>query len=80
MEKNEIKIKKGDTIKILGFDCGKKAISKYNAMNIKTDSIIKIKSVHPIEGPIVVEVGQSTYSIGRGMFYKLIYEKIDEMS
>ena len=35
-----------------------------------------IKSIHPFKGPIVVELDKMEFTIGRGMFDKLKYEKI----
>ena len=70
-------MEKGKRYKIIGFNCGKKATSKLLTMGIMKDSIIKIIAIQPI-GPITIKVGKSEYSIGRGLFDKLILEEINE--
>ena len=70
-------IKEGDKLKITGFDCGHRAMSRFVAMGIRIGEEITVKVIQP-DGPYVVDVGNSEYSIGRGMFGKLIYERITE--
>ena len=68
-------IKEGDKLKITGFDCGHRAMSKFMTMGIRVGKEITVKVIQP-HGPYVVDVGNSEYSIGRGMFGKLLYEEL----
>ena len=70
-----VKMKDGDKFKVIGFDCGYRAMSRLKSMGIVEGSIIEIITVQPL-GPYVVEVGKSEYSIGRGLFNKIILEEI----
>jgi len=69
-------IKERDKLKITGFDCGHRAMSRFMVMGINIGTEITIVTVQPY-GPYVVNVGNSQYSIGRGLFDKLIYERIE---
>ena len=73
-----MKLKVGNKIRITGYNCGQTCKSKYNCMGIIVGKILEIKSMQPLEGPIVVNLDGCEYSIGRGMFNKLIYEIIEE--
>ena len=66
-------IKEGDIILVTGFNCGKRATSKFLAMGIRRNTKMSIRTIQP-DGPYVVDVGKSEYTIGRGLFNKLIYE------
>lgn len=66
----------GNKIRIIGFDCGRCCKSRYSCMGIIKNVVMEIKTIQPLHGPIVVKVGNSEYSIGRGMFNKLKYEVI----
>ena len=68
-------MKIGDKYKVLDFDCGKKAISKLNTMNIHKDSILEIIAIQP-HGPYTIKVNKSEYTIGRGLFDKIKCEMI----
>jgi len=66
---------KGDKFKVRGFDCGRKATSRLMTMGIILDTEIEIVAIQP-NGPYTVKVGKSEYSIGRGLFGKIILEEI----
>jgi len=67
---------KGDKYKVIDFDCGHKAQSRLMTMGIIKDSILEIMAIQP-QGPYTVKVGKSEYTIGRGLFAKIILEKIE---
>ena len=70
-----MKVIVGNKYKVIDCDCGRIATKRLSVMNIRRDSILEIVSIQP-DGPITVNVGKSTYSIGRVMFNKLILEEI----
>jgi len=72
---NELKV--GDKIKVTGFSCGYTALHRLQAMGIIKDKILEIKSVNPMRGPYVVNVDKNEYTIGRGLFSKIIYEEVE---
>jgi len=72
-----MELKEGNKIKITGINCGRVCSSRYSCMGILENTIMEIISIQPLKGPIVVKVGESEYSIGRGMFSKLEYEIIE---
>ena len=61
--------------KVIGFDCGRRAISKLTAMGIIKDSILEIITKQP-NGPYTIKVNKSIYSIGEGLFNKIIMEEL----
>ena len=70
-----MEIIEGSVIKVIGFNCGDTAKFRLSSMGIRLGSIIKIKHIQPIGGPMTIKVGRSEYTIGRGLFSKIIYEK-----
>jgi len=67
----------GDKYKIIGFNCGRYAMSRLSSMEIVEGAIIEIEAVQPV-GPITIKVNKSIYTLGRGLFDKLILEKLDK--
>lgn len=73
-----MQLKVGDKIRITGFQCGHCCSDRFSCMGILIGKTMTIKSIHPFRGPIVVDINQSEYTIGRGMFEKIEWEKLDE--
>ena len=69
-------IKEGDRIKIIGYDCGHRCQQKYSCMGIIIGREMNIKTMQPLNGPVLIEIDGCEYSIGRGLFDKLIYEEV----
>ena len=69
-------VKKGQTYKIIGYDCGRKAEHKLSTMGLVKDKVFKIKAIQPVHGPYTIELDKIEISIGRGLFNKLICEEI----
>jgi len=75
----ENKMKIGDKIKVIGFNCGRQCTERFQCMGIFNDVILEVISIQPF-GPVVVKVKESEYTIGRGMLEKLKYEVINDNS
>ena len=67
----------GDKYRVIGFDCGHTAKSRLGSLGITIGTYIEIIEVQPLCGPYTIKVGKSEYTIGRGLFSKIICEKID---
>jgi len=67
-------LKIGDKFKIIGFNCGKRAEQRLSHMGIIRGKEATIESIQPIHGPVTIKVGNTTISIGRGLFEKIKYE------
>jgi Fe2+ transport system protein FeoA len=70
-------LKPKDKIKVIGFNCGHCAQQRFCHMGIICGKEIEIICMQPMDGPITVKVGQAEISIGKGMWNKLEYEKIE---
>jgi len=70
-------LQSGDRIKITGFNCGECAEQRFCHMGIICGKEVTIKSIQPLRGPVTVEIGGTTVSIGRGLFNKIIYEELE---
>jgi len=68
-------MEKGKKYKVVGCNCGRIATNRLLTMGIIKDSILEIIAIQPI-GPITFKVGKSEYTLGRGLFDKLILEEI----
>ena len=68
-------MKEGDKFKVIGFDCGYRAKHRLTIMGIVEGKEIEILAIQPV-GPYTIKVGKSEYSVGRGLFNKIITEKI----
>ena len=68
-------MEEGKKYKVIGMNCGHSARFRLNSMNIREDSEIEILAIQPI-GPITIKVNRSEYTLGRGLFNKLILEEI----
>ena len=69
-------MKQGDKIKILGFNCGKCAEQRLCHIGIICGKEAEIIIFQPFHGPVTLKVGQTTVTIGRGLFEKIEYEVI----
>ncbi len=77
-KETSLSIKVGDIIEITGFDCGKKCNSRYNCMGLIKGRRMEIVSMQPFKGAITVKFCGEMVSVGRKMFKKLRYKKIEE--
>jgi len=72
-------LKEGDKIRVTGLSCGRQCANKFSCIGILEGKILEVVTVQPAHGPITVSFGSSnndTFTIGRGMMKKLIYEVI----
>jgi len=71
----ELDVEEGKSYKVMGYACGWNASSKLKKLGITVGRVIKIKTFQPFEGPVTIEVNRSNYSLGRGLFNKLLLEE-----
>lgn len=69
-------IKEGDKYRVTGYNCGKLAFHRLNAMGIIPDRIMEVISIQPYDGPYTIRVGEEVLTIGRGLFSKILYEEV----
>jgi len=70
-------IKKGDKLKITGYNCGGACEHHYSCMGFIIGKVMEVTTIQPMKGPVVVRVGEAEYTIGREMLSKLEYEIIE---
>lgn len=63
--------------RIINHNCGGRAYSRFITMGLLKDKIIEIISKQPYR-PVVIKVDKSEYTLGRGMFNKLILEEVED--
>ena len=68
---NLTEVKPGTRTKIINITGGSSARLMLNRMNIRPDTIVEVISQQPWYGPITVNVGTSTQTIGRGLAQKI---------
>ena len=73
----DMNLKEGDKIKIIGFNCGSCAEQRLCHMGILCGKEATIEAIQPSHGPVTLTVGRTTVSIGRGLFSKIEYVKIE---
>ena len=69
-------IQEGDKYKVTGYNCGKQAYHKLTTMGVIPDKIMEIVSIQPYDGPYTIRIGKEIYTIGRGLFSKILYEEV----
>jgi len=72
-------LKKGDRIKITGYNCGDKGKKRFQSLGILIGKEIVINTVQPLHGPLTISFGREshdTFTIGRGLIDKLEYDVI----
>ena len=69
-------LKIGDKIKVIGFNCGRKAHHKFIVMGIIEGSILEVESIQP-HGPYTIKCNDTSLSIGRGLIEKIEYKLIE---
>lgn len=72
-------LEQGDKLKIIGFNCGRCAEQQFCRMGILCGKIVEIQSMQPFKGPITLKIGNTTVTLGRGLWEKVEYETLDKM-
>lgn len=67
-------LKTGQKAKILRLEGGKGFQRNVRSRGIREGKILEVVTVHPIGGPIVIEIDGRETAIGRGMAQRIIVE------
>lgn len=70
-------IKVGTKIKILGYNCGDMCEHRFSCCGFIVGKVLTIEAVQPY-GPVTVRTNGDTFTIGRNMFNRLVYEVCNE--
>ena len=69
-----IQLKKGEKGSINKFEGGYRLVNKLNALGVRIGKQVTVISDSFIGGPVTVQIGNTTLSIGRGMAAKIVVE------
>lgn len=67
-------LSKGQSAKIVNLGGGYAFQSKLRAMGIRKGKIVRVLTVHPFGGPIVIQIGGRNTTLGRGMAQRILVE------
>lgn len=73
-EKTLNHLKPKETAKIKKFNGGIEFLSKIRTMGLREGKQVTVVAREPARGPVVVRVGNTTLTVGRGMAEKIIVE------
>ena len=71
-----MKYKEGDKLRIVGCNCGHTAYHRLLTMGLIEGKEITIKTAQPFKGPYVIRLNGTELTIGRGLFEKIVFEKV----
>ena len=80
MLKSLIEVPEGKTVVVKKIEGGHGFVRKLNSMGIREGKTIRLITLEPFRGPLVIQVGQSTLALGRGMARKIWVEEVCEKS
>ncbi|MBU2523870.1 ferrous iron transport protein A [Patescibacteria group bacterium] len=75
-ELNLISLKNGEKAEIINLNAGLNLNQKLSSLNLRPGKIIKKIATHPLKGPIIISVDNTTISLGRGMAEQIFLKKI----
>ncbi|MCX7832659.1 MAG: ferrous iron transport protein A [Ignavibacteria bacterium] len=70
-----IKYKRGDKVRVMKINAGKKSLQRLLSIGIVPGNIIEVKRVSSLGGPVLVSYQGSEIAIGFGLASKVIVEK-----
>ncbi len=72
-----IKFKRGDKVKVIKLNAGKRATQRLISMGIIPGNIVEIARVSSLGGPVLIRYEGSEIAIGYGLASKIIVEKVN---
>lgn len=72
-----IKFKRGDKVKVVKINAGKRATQRLITMGITPGNIVEIARVSSLGGPVLISYEGSEIAIGYGLASKIIVEKVN---
>ncbi|MBN1258553.1 ferrous iron transport protein A [Candidatus Peregrinibacteria bacterium] len=74
MEISLLDLQTGKTAKISRVEGGSEAQSKLAALNIRVGKTVKKITMQPFRGPVVIAIGNTKVTLGRGLAMKIFVE------